>query len=123
MNQATTPQLPDIAAMRQLVQRGESRPLRWRQEQLQRLQTLLTRHEQQLIEALGHDLGKPQLEASMELVLVHQELRLTRSQLRRWMAPEALPLAAANPPYDRSESVDTRFAGRRHRTNRPAALE
>jgi aldehyde dehydrogenase (NAD+) len=93
MNQATTPQLPDIAAMRQLVQRGESRPLRWRQEQLQRLQTLLTRHEQQLIEALGHDLGKPQLEASMELVLVHQELRLTRSQLRRWMAPEALPLA------------------------------
>ena len=93
MNQATTPQLPDIAAMQQLVQRGESRPLRWRQEQLQRLQTLLTRHEQQLIEALGHDLGKPQLEASMELVLVHQELRLTRSQLRRWMAPEALPLA------------------------------
>jgi hypothetical protein len=36
MNLATPPPLPDIAAMRQLVQRGESRHLRGRQEQLQK---------------------------------------------------------------------------------------
>ena len=93
MNQATPPQLPDIAAMRQVVQQGVTRPLGWRQEQLQRLQTLLTTHEPRLIAALAQDLGKPQLEAAMELVLVRQELRLTRSRLGRWLVPEALPLA------------------------------
>jgi aldehyde dehydrogenase (NAD+) len=79
----TTP----IAAMREPVSRGVTRPLAWRLQQLDRLETLLQEHEQEVLAALASDLGKPALEASFELVAIRQELRLTRRRLRRWMAP------------------------------------
>jgi aldehyde dehydrogenase (NAD+) len=79
--------------MRQLVQTGVTRTPAWRQDQLQRLDTLLRQHDDALIAALASDLGKPPLEAATELLLVRQELRLCRRQLRRWMAPRPLPLA------------------------------
>ncbi|MEB3276002.1 MAG: aldehyde dehydrogenase family protein [Cyanobacteriota bacterium] len=82
-----------IAAMRAQVSRGETRPLRWRLEQLGRLEALLDHCEPRLLAALAADLGKPPLEATMELVAVRQELQLTRRQLRRWMAPRPLPSA------------------------------
>jgi aldehyde dehydrogenase (NAD+) len=78
--------------MREPVSRGDSRPLAWRLQQLERLETLLRRHEPQVLEALAADLGKPALEASFELVAIRQELRLCRRRLRRWMAPRRLSL-------------------------------
>ncbi|MEB3275749.1 MAG: aldehyde dehydrogenase family protein [Cyanobacteriota bacterium] len=82
-----------IAAMRALVSQGETRPLRWRLEQLGQLEALLDHCEPRLLAALAADLGKPPLEATMELVAVRQELQLTRRQLRRWMAARPLPTA------------------------------
>jgi len=82
-----------LEAMRQLVQQGTTRPLQWRRQQLDRLAALLTTHRQAVLDALASDLGKPPVEAMIELLVVQQELRLTRQKLRRWMAPRALPSA------------------------------
>jgi aldehyde dehydrogenase (NAD+) len=90
--------LPDVAAMRAPVERGDTRSLAWRLGQLDRLSTLLQRHEPALLAALAADLGKPPLEATFELVAVRQELSLTRRQLRRWMAPRPVPLDLALQP-------------------------
>ncbi|MEB3270223.1 MAG: aldehyde dehydrogenase family protein [Synechococcus sp.] len=81
-----------VAMMRAPVDRGETRPLAWRLAQLARLQALLVDAGEPLQQALARDLGKPPLEAGLELVAVEQELRHTRRQLRRWMAPRPRPL-------------------------------
>jgi aldehyde dehydrogenase (NAD+) len=88
----STPLVVPIEAMREPVSLGHTRPLGWRLEQLDRLDALLARHRQAVLEALALDLGKPPLEASFELVAVQQELRLTRRRLRRWMAPRPVPV-------------------------------
>jgi len=80
--------------MRALVQRGETRSLAWRLEQLDRLQRLLQVEESEAASALAADLGKPELEAQFELVAVRQELALTRRHLRRWMRPRSVGLPA-----------------------------
>ncbi len=79
-----------IEAMREPIDRGISRPLTWRLEQLDRLAGLLSTHEAEVLEALATDLGKAPLEATFELVAIRQELAHTRRQLRRWMAPQAV---------------------------------
>jgi aldehyde dehydrogenase (NAD+) len=84
----------DLAAMRTLVHEGHSRPLAWRKQQLTRLGQMLGSIEAELTAALASDLGKPALEAYLELVGVRQELAIAQRQLGRWMAPRrvAVPL-------------------------------
>jgi aldehyde dehydrogenase (NAD+) len=84
----------DLVAMRTLVQEGHSRPLAWRKQQLTRLGQMLGSIEAELTAALASDLGKPALEAYLELVGVRQELAIAQRQLGRWMAPRrvAMPL-------------------------------
>ncbi len=71
--------------MKDIVGRGVTRPLSWRQEQLERLLGLLETHENDVLDALATDLGKPPTEAFFEVVALRQELKLTRRNLRRWM--------------------------------------
>ena len=84
-----------IATLRQPVQDGLTRPLAWRLAQLERLENAITEREDAILTALAQDLGKPDVEAYFEVVAVLQELRLTRQQLKRWMAPQgfAVPLS------------------------------
>ncbi len=84
--------------MRALVHQGHSRPLAWRQGQLQRLAALLKQVEQPLLEALATDLGKPPVEAFLEIAGVAQELALCRRQLRRWLAPRPVPVPLVQQP-------------------------
>lgn len=86
---------PSVQAMRRPVLEGATRPLAWRLEQLARLESLLAGAESALLEALTQDLGKPPLEAYMELAGVREELRHTRRHLKRWMAGQAIRL----PPW------------------------
>ena len=87
-----------IEAMREPIDRGLSRPLAWRLEQLDRLASLLSDHEEEVLEALASDLGKAPLEATFELVAIRQELALTRRHLRRWMAPQSVAIDLALQP-------------------------
>ena len=81
--------------MKDTVGRGLTRPQSWRQEQLGRLYTLLEEHENEVLKALAADLGKPPTEAFFEIIALRQELKLTRSNLRRWMRPSkvSVPLS------------------------------
>ena len=87
-----------IEAMREPIDRGVSRPLAWRLEQLDRLAGLLSSHEAEVLEALASDLGKAPLEATFELVAIRQELAHTRRHLRRWMVPQAVGIDLALKP-------------------------
>jgi aldehyde dehydrogenase (NAD+) len=81
-----------ISAMREPVSRGETRPLAWRLEQLERMEALLNEHEPAVMAALAEDLGKPPTEAYIELVAVRHELAYTRRHLARWMRPRGIGL-------------------------------
>jgi aldehyde dehydrogenase (NAD+) len=81
-----------LSAMRQPVEEGQTRSLAWRCEQLGRLERLLDQLQQQAPTALAADLGKPELEASFELLAVRGELKHARRHLRRWMAPQRRPV-------------------------------
>ena len=48
-----------LEQMRDRVNRGETRSLNWRLEQLKRLRALVMNHEQEVLEALKQDLGPP----------------------------------------------------------------
>ena len=87
-----------IEAMREPIDRGVSRPVAWRLEQLDRLAGLLANHEAEVLEALATDLGKAPLEATFELVAIRQEIAHTRRQLYRWMAPQAVGVELALKP-------------------------
>jgi len=76
---------------------GRTRPLEWRDRQLAALQRLLEEREDEILEALHADVGKPALEAWVaEVQYIRGELALMRRKLPRWVAPErvATPLLA-----------------------------
>ena len=85
-----------VAAMRELVDGGATRPLAWRLEQLQRLDRLLESADQRMVAALASDLGRPEVEANIELAVLREELRHTRRHLAGWVRPRrrSLPLWA-----------------------------
>ena len=87
-----------LEQMRDRVGRGDTRPLAWRQEQLNRLKSLVLQHEEALLEALKLDLGKPQTEAYFEVLALLQELKLTQKNLRRWMRPRSVPVPLSQLP-------------------------
>ncbi len=104
----TSPLIHSLEAMREPVSLGHTRPLAWRLQQLDRLDSLLAGHREQVLEALAADLGKPPLEASFELVAVQQELKLSRRRLRRWMAPRPVPVDLPLKPgraYEQAEPL------------------
>ncbi len=87
-----------LEQMRDQVGSGMTRSQGWRMEQLTHLGELITNHEQEVLEALSADLGKPQTEAFFELIALRQELKLTIKNLRRWMRPRVVPVPLAQRP-------------------------
>lgn len=87
-----------LELMRDLVGRGETRPMSWRLDQLNRLRALVEEHEQELLAALASDLGKPQTEAFFEVVTLLQETKQTVKNLHRWMRPRSVPLPLTQQP-------------------------
>jgi len=82
-----------LAAMREPVQLGHTRPLAWRRLQLERVEALLQAGEADIAAALASDLGRPAVEALFEIGSVRAELRQTRRHLAGWLRPRPLPLA------------------------------
>ncbi|KAB7791124.1 aldehyde dehydrogenase family protein [Bifidobacterium leontopitheci] len=74
---------------------GVTRPIRWRQAQLDALARLLRDNAAELTRAVHADLGKPAAETKlMEIGLVLDEIRFVRARVRRWSArhPKPMPL-------------------------------
>jgi aldehyde dehydrogenase (NAD+) len=68
---------------------GVTRPLTYRQQQLEGLQRFIRECEKDIITALHDDLGKPRAEAIlMEIAAAANELKFIRKHLASWMKPK-----------------------------------
>ena len=74
--------------LREPVITGQTRPESWRKLQLERFEALLEGHENDVINALQQDLGKPPTEAFFEIIALKQELKLVKKNLTKWMKPK-----------------------------------
>jgi aldehyde dehydrogenase (NAD+) len=78
---------------------GRTRPLAWRRAQLQALRALLTEHEDDLLESLAADLGKPRLEAwATDVGFVVNDIDHALKYLRRWTRPTRVRTPLATKP-------------------------
>jgi len=85
-----------VARLRATYERGRTRPLTWRQAQLEGLRTLLHEREQDVLDALSSDLGKPRVEGFLtDIGFVRTEVELLAKNLPQWSRPETVttPLA------------------------------
>jgi len=85
-------------SLRATFDSGRTRPLAWRQEQLAGLRRMMEAGEDELLEALRLDLGRPKVEAfAADIGHTKQELRHMARHLSRWMKPTKvrMPLLVA----------------------------
>lgn len=86
-----------VSRLRATFASGRTRPLAWRKQQLGALHDMLTAHEDELVDALHADLGRPRVEALMaDIGHTRAELRYMRRHVERWARPRRirkLPLA------------------------------
>ncbi len=71
--------------LQDLVLSGKTRPEKWRRNQLYALSNLLENHQQEILDALNQDLGKPPTEGFFEIIAVKQEIKLAQTNLSNWM--------------------------------------
>ena len=77
-----------LRAARSAFASGRTRDADWRLAQLAGIKRMLAEHEDEFLEALAQDLGKPPLEAwGTELNYVAGEVDYFTRRLRRWMRP------------------------------------
>ena len=99
MDYAVTPLAeiaPKVAAARAAFAAGTTRPQAWRRATLERLRDLVQEREEQLLDALAADFGKPRFESwTTELGYVTSEINHTLAHLSAWMKPDRVgtPLA------------------------------
>lgn len=87
---------PKVAAARAAFDAGKTRPQSWRRATLERLRDLVEEREEQLLDALAADFGKPRFEAwTTELGFIVGDIDHTLAHLSTWMQPDrvATPLA------------------------------
>jgi len=77
-----------FAAQSRFFQRGKTRDLRFRQDSLTALGDVIRRRQDDLLDALAADLGKPRLEAYLaEVYFVLAEIQMAVKQLPSWAKP------------------------------------
>ena len=74
-----------LSQLQELVLSGKTRQERWRRKQLHALSNLLENHQEDILNALSKDLGKPPTEAFFEIIAVKQEIELAQKNLSKWM--------------------------------------
>ncbi len=87
-----------LNTLRTPVLDGQTRPEGWRRLQLQRISSLIENHENQILQALASDLGKPQTEGFFEIVALQQELKLAKKKLNDWMRPKKVKVPLSFKP-------------------------
>ncbi|MEO0946720.1 MAG: aldehyde dehydrogenase [Cyanobacteria bacterium J06641_5] len=86
--QLTLPTIPDIVRQqREFFATGQTKPLQFRLEQLQRLKQAIIDRQDAILEAAKADLGRPAFEAYFEIATL-AELDKALKQLKRWLQPQ-----------------------------------
>lgn len=93
----------DMAAVvdrvRATFNNGSTRPLAWRKHQLERMIAMLEENEEDFLQALAHDLGKPRPEGFItDIAFVISEIELMLKNLKKWNKPERVPTPLVSMP-------------------------
>jgi aldehyde dehydrogenase (NAD+) len=88
--------MTDVAAivsrLRSTFNSGRTRAVEWRLRQLDSIHKMLMDREDEILDALHVDVGKPRLEGWIaEVGFMVKEVEHTRKNLREWMKPERVP--------------------------------
>lgn len=79
---------PAVKQLREYFSGGYTRPLAWRQQQLNNLQHMISDSEQAIYEALREDLGKAEQESWLsEVGYLQSDIRHSLKHLSKWSAP------------------------------------
>ncbi|NBB91668.1 MAG: aldehyde dehydrogenase family protein [Gammaproteobacteria bacterium] len=91
---------PDmLAELRDHFDRGLTRSLQWRREQLSAISRMLEENEARVSDALAEDLGKPQQEVLLgETALIFSEVEHARKRLKRWTKARRVPTPMVGKP-------------------------
>ncbi|MBA2281061.1 MAG: aldehyde dehydrogenase family protein [Acidimicrobiia bacterium] len=88
-----------VQKLRATFATGVTRPAAWRREQLEGLYRLFVEGEEELVEALRLDLGRPRLEAFVgDIGHAKGELRYLAKHVERWMKPTKVKVPALAAP-------------------------
>jgi aldehyde dehydrogenase (NAD+) len=88
-----------VQRLRSTFDTGATRPIEWRQQQLQRLTALARENRDRLVDALHDDFGKPPMEALLtDVAIIAAEATAARKQLKRWTKPERVATPAQQQP-------------------------
>ena len=78
----------NIHNLKNTVLTGETASIDWRIKQINLVSKLLDKHTQEIIKCLFSDLGKSEIEALSEILLVKEEIALIIKKLNLWMVPK-----------------------------------
>ncbi len=88
-----------VQAQRTFFRTGETLPIKYRKQALNKLKKAIQAHEKELLEALHTDLGKSEMEAYMcEVGLTISEIDYISARLRRWARNKRVCTPLANFP-------------------------
>ncbi len=88
-----------VQAQRTFFRTGETLPIQYRKQALNKLKKAIHAHEKELLEALHTDLGKSEMEAYMcEVGLTISEIDYVSARLRRWARNKRVCTPLANFP-------------------------
>lgn len=91
---------------RKFFDSGATRSYDFRIEQLKKLKEAIAKYQTEIQEALAQDIGRPPMEAYIEIATAFEDLKHTIKHLRNWMKPEKVPTTMwAQPGKSRIESV------------------
>src|SRR5690554_36508 len=95
-----------VARQRAYFESGATRSFEFRLAQLKKLKQALIEHKDDVEKALKEDIGRPSLEAYIEITTAFEDLKHTIKHLKRWMAPQKVGTSLwAQPGTSRIEST------------------
>ncbi|WP_138754619.1 aldehyde dehydrogenase [Paenibacillus sinopodophylli] len=78
-----------IQGQKTFFEKGQTKDLQYRLQQLELLKKAIIRHEKDIVEALFHDLHKSELETYMtEILIAKTSITHTMKQLKKWIKPK-----------------------------------
>ncbi len=80
-----------INELKNKVITGQTESISWRIHQISKVSQLLDDNKKEIIKALYLDLGKSEIEALSEILLIKEEISLIKKNLRSWMRPKRVP--------------------------------
>ena len=76
-----------IQKLKNNVSSGKTLDYKWRIEQLNKIDNLLSNNQNDIISSLYKDLGKSKIESLAEILLIKEEIILVKKKLKKWMRP------------------------------------